>query len=172
MTTLECTREREVLDAVHSGRWPDRCGDELEGHVRACAVCADVALLAARLQDERDRLWQRARVPSPAHVWWRATLRARQEAAVASAQPMMLVHGFAGICVGAVAVAALAVLWPALWRSVFLLRTLIGPVDLDRLEPGRLAGVLAGIGVPLGLALGAWLVLAPVALYFVLRDEG
>ena len=42
MKRVECCHEDDVLDALTSGRWPDRADDRLRTHVAACAICADI----------------------------------------------------------------------------------------------------------------------------------
>ena len=48
MKTVDCGREDDVLDALTSGRWPDRADDELRSHVATCAICADVIARSVR----------------------------------------------------------------------------------------------------------------------------
>ena len=45
MSRIECSRELEILDAVASGRWPNRADAELRAHASTCSICADVALM-------------------------------------------------------------------------------------------------------------------------------
>src|SRR2546427_8354011 len=95
MPILECNREHDVLDAVASGRWPERVDEELRRHAASCAICSDVASVAAALQDDRDAAWRDARLPPAGRVWWRAEMRARHEAAVKAAQPIAAAIGLA-----------------------------------------------------------------------------
>ena len=88
MTLHECPRESDVLDAVASARWPDRVSPALVAHVASCDVCADVAVVAQALRDDQDRAWQEASVPSSGQVWWRAEMRAKQEAIRAASRPI------------------------------------------------------------------------------------
>src|SRR5262249_61339232 len=63
VTVSECPREHEVVDAVASGRWPAHIGQDLRSHVDTCAICADVAVVAAAMQADRDRAWNDVQVP-------------------------------------------------------------------------------------------------------------
>ncbi len=93
--TCECDREDDVLDALAAERWPERCDEDLRTHVNACAVCADLAEVAAALLDDREAAWREARVPPAGVVWWRAQLRAREEAARAAGRPLAFIQGVA-----------------------------------------------------------------------------
>ena len=53
MKIVDCCREQDVLDALTSGRWPDRADEELRAHVAACAICADVVDVAGALLEDR-----------------------------------------------------------------------------------------------------------------------
>lgn len=151
MGVIDCGREQDVLDAVASRRWPDRAGDELRAHVAACAICADLAEVAQALQEEHARVWRDARVPAPGLVWWRAEMRARQEAARTAARPILLAQAVAAACAAGLALALLSLTAP--WLR-----------DVDWL-------VVLQRGLPLAVIVAAWLVVAPVALYLVFSDE-
>lgn len=163
MNAIECSWEQDVIDAVASGRWPERCpdprNDALRAHVAACAICADVAAVARALQDDHEAAWRDARVPPSGRVWWRAEMQARQEAARKAARPITLVQGAAAACAGGVVLALAVLLWPTLWTSA------------SALAVSSLSTVLPEFGVPLAIALGSILLLTPVALYFVFSDK-
>jgi len=105
---IECAREAEVLDAVTFRRWPrhcdEGCDEGLRTHVAACAICADLVEVARALHDDRESACRDARVPAAGQVWWRATIRARADAAHTAAEPITVLQGIAGAClVGAAA---------------------------------------------------------------------
>jgi hypothetical protein len=152
MRVPECNRERELVEAVASGHWPDACGEELRNHIAACGVCKDVVVVARALHEEHACALEDVRVPPAGLVWWRAELRARQEATRVAERPMRFAHAFAAACTIGVALALLAGMLP--WVQEWL----ISFSELPRL------GVLIG-------ALVAFIVAAPVALYFVLSDK-
>jgi hypothetical protein len=166
MTTIACTREQDVLDVLAARRWPDRCEPELEAHIRACAICGDLAAAAAALMNEQESAWGEARVPASGVVWWRAQVRAREEAARAAARPIAFVQGVAASC--------------ALWVAVSLLRAFSPQVGLHwrdwmagvadhAPDVSSLAASLPG-GLPFLIVIGASLLLAPLALFIGLRE--
>ena len=97
MKTVDCCREDDVLDALTSGRWPDRADDELRAHVATCAICADVVEVASAVLEVRDDEPGEMRIPSSAVMWWRAQMRARQEAAREAARPITVAQVVASV---------------------------------------------------------------------------
>ena len=139
---LPCERESEILRAIEARHWPDRCDDELRAHSASCADCADLVDVATALTGDREEAMRAAHVPPSGAVWWRAQLRARQDAARAARRIISIVQA------AAVLVAVVA---------VFLI---VGPV---------LPAVHWSL--PLIAALASPLVLAPVAVYFALTEH-
>jgi len=92
MAQISCSHEDDVLMLVTTGQWPGRAAAELQAHVAACPVCADLALIAQVIDEERERPVEAA-LPSAGTVWWRAQLRARQDAVRESARPITIAHG-------------------------------------------------------------------------------
>lgn len=166
---VECAREADVLEAVAFGRWPDQRGD-LAAHVSACGGCADLVDVVLALRDDRAALCREAQPPAAGMVWWRATIRARAEAARTAAQPISVLQGIAGACF----VGATAGLVTIAWQSVHWLDR-IGELAV-RLE-GRGADIAAastlaeGHGLPILVAVACGLVLAPLAIYLTLADD-
>jgi hypothetical protein len=167
---IECAREQDVLEAVAFGRWPAHVDEGLRSHVSACAICADLVEVARALHDDRASACRDAHVPAPGLVWWRATIRARAEAARAAAQPITVLHGIAGAC----AVGLLCGLAGTVWRSfhgAWQLGDLVSQLGAGQAGLASAAALAPPLAVPLILGLAACLVLAPVALYFTLADE-
>lgn len=149
-TNADCFREPDVVEAVRSGEWPARCEPALREHVASCEVCAEVVAVALAFRDDSAA----ADVPhlaTAAHVWWRAGIRARQEAAQTAERPMTIVEGVAAASGVGLATAAIAIGWSAVSP---------GLEDLGALPMVGLAA--AGIA--------AAVVLVPIALYFALSD--
>ena len=159
MPILECNREHDVLDAVASGRWPERVDEELRGHVASCAICSAVASVAAALQDDRDAAWRDARLPPAGRVWWRAEMRARHDAAVKAAQPIAAAIGLAAACAVGLMFAFLQVTWPRLWQSLGVFAN----VKEDLLAPS--------LALSLAAVLGFCLIVAPLALFLLFSDD-
>ena len=158
MSAIECRREQDVVDAITSGRWPDRSDEELGDHVARCAICGDVVEVARALQTDHERRWQDARVPAASLVWWRAEMRARAEATRTAARPIAVAEGVAAVCGVGFAYAVLGIASP-----------ISGSL-------GWLSGVMTFInvptfGLPLALTLGVCVLLAPVVIYLALSDR-
>lgn len=83
----DCCREAEVLAAVSTGR----LGDELAEHVRSCAACAEVALVASALQGMAEEETLRP-LPDPRAIWLRADLARRAEAARTALMPILVLQ--------------------------------------------------------------------------------
>jgi hypothetical protein len=164
-----CEREQDVLDAIGNSGWPGRCDDELRAHVNVCAVCSDLAEVAAAVIDDRDAAWSLARVPPAGIVWWRAQLRAREEAARAAGRPVAFAQGVAA----SVAVWLIVSLVRALpadylveWRT--WIGSAVPTVTVTMADVGR---VTATVPLVVLFLVAVWLVLAPVAIYFAAADE-
>ena len=120
-----------------------------------CPECGPLVALVAEIRREYDDTRKDARVPTPEIVWWRAQMRARQEASRAAARPIRVhpgdchrrAHRIARVCRTRLTLPAIS--WtdmtPALIASLPLLRFAV------------IAAVL--------------LVAAPVAVYFALSRD-
>lgn len=94
MAHIECPREDDVLVIAGSGRWPEAAPAELREHVASCAVCGDLAAVTAAFEREIESC-EPAPLPSSGLVWWRAQLRARQEAAREVVRPITVTQALA-----------------------------------------------------------------------------
>jgi hypothetical protein len=159
VNALECPRESDVLDAVASARWPDRVSPELVAHVTACAVCTDVAIVAQALRDDEDTAERDAGVPPSGQVWWRAEMRARQEAVRAASRPIAIAQCAAAALTLGLTLVAGVLAWPWIQRYVSTLGA----------RPATLTA--SPFALPLLVALATLAVVAPLALYLVLSDE-
>jgi hypothetical protein len=158
-TMIECPRESEVLDALASKRWPHRVDHELADHVASCDVCTDVLVVAAAMREDHHATWQEASVPSSGQVWWRAEMRARHEAIRKASRPITIAYGVA-------ALAALALVAAVGWFAWPVVHDYLSSFGSAQTSP-----LSSPLTLPLIVALGALLVVAPVALYLVLSDE-
>jgi hypothetical protein len=114
VTPETCPREGEVLEAVVLGNW----GDDLRAHAGGCPVCGDLATVAVAMRDERTEAWREARVPTSGQVWWRASRRARREAAARAARPITMLQALAGACAAGVCAAVISLGWPSLYEPL------------------------------------------------------
>jgi hypothetical protein len=165
----ECAREADVLDAVAFGRWPERCGD-LATHVGSCEVCADLVEVARALHDDRAALCREAQPPAAGMVWWRATIRARAEAARTATQPISVLQGIAGACLVGAAAGLVTVAWQSM-HWVDRIADLAMRLESRRADIASATTLAAGHGLPILVAVAAGLVLAPLALYLTLADD-
>lgn len=167
----DCTREQDVLDAIAAGRWPDRCDPELREHIAACEVCRDIATVVPAIADERDAAWEEPAVPASSVVWWRAQIRAREEAARAAARPIAVVQAIAVACL----IAATLTLVPFALPSVKGAAALA--TDFAAWFAPRAAAVSSAVTLVTGMALPilpfavASILLAPILLYYALTEE-
>ena len=149
MTT--CRYEADVLAAVAAGSW-DQAPEALKAHVTTCQACADLALVCQLLRTDHAAVVAEANVPSAGQVWWRAQMRARAEAAEAAARPLFVAQALACAAVVGVLVALVTWLWPA------------GGWHVVATPPSELS-------LSAWVAIGAWVVLAPLALYLVFARD-
>ncbi|HYM23903.1 MAG TPA: hypothetical protein VEU08_11855 [Vicinamibacterales bacterium] len=144
----ECTREAEVIRSAATGSWDS----ELRDHVASCASCAEAFELASLLHAHDEQALVAARVPAAGLTWWRATIRARSEAARKAEQPITFVHGVAGSCAVAIGCSLVAYLWRSMpWPAL----------EVTASEHA----------VPLMLAVALCLLVAPLAVYVALARD-
>ena len=161
----ECLRESEVLEAVALDRL-----HLVREHLDACESCAEVATVARALRSELEAGCREAHVPSAGAVWWRATIRARAEAARTVSQPITWAQGIAGACAVGLAVGFGGIGWR--WLQTFTSAAdFVVRLDARRDDIAAASGLVLQYALPLTLGLAACLVIAPLALYFALSDE-
>ena len=120
---LSCAHERDVLDLVAIGQWPARADEALRAHVAACGTCAEVAAVAAAVRDWADGADAvvPAIVPDASVVWYRAQVRAREEATRRASRPVLVAQ----------LVALVAVVMAAVWIGPELSLSLSMPMMPD-----------------------------------------
>jgi len=156
MKTVECLREMEVMEIVGCGRWPDQCPEELRIHISACAICKDVLDVALAFHEDRETALRDAQIPSAGLVWWRAELRARQEAVRRVSRPITLVEVFGAAAGAGIGIALLSRAWP--WLKPFL--SLPDFATFSYLQWSVVACFAVAI-----------FVIAPLAMYLALSDD-
>jgi hypothetical protein len=166
---LQCQFEPELLDAIATRRWPDRAEAQLREHVAHCGLCSDVAEIAGAFFEDRDCARVEAVVPSASAVWWRAQIRAREEAARVAARPLLVFQALATVVVAIVAV----VLAPAASSWIRGSLAALGAAEFWALPRDvSLSWILSAAAyttLPL-LAVGVSVVLAPVLVYLALDE--
>ncbi len=119
-----------------------------------CPECGPLVLLAQQIRQEFEHTTRTARVPTPEIIWWRAQMRARQEAARKAARPIVFTQ--------ALAIAAL----------IGLLVSVAGRLTLPALSLGVLPALSVGMPfVYLVLATASCLLLAPLLVYLALARD-
>jgi hypothetical protein len=176
MTPRTCIHEADVVAAVLSRRWPGACDDSLRAHAEACDVCREVVAVAARLKDDYDAAREtiaRRDVPLPSagQIWWRAAIHARADAARAANRPLVWGYGVAAACAVGLFIAAVSLLWPSVSPVFDRVASLAGGVP--PVAATATATILETLKarLPLVITVAAFLIAAPVALYFALREE-
>jgi predicted anti-sigma-YlaC factor YlaD len=141
-----CPREDELLDALGAGF----IGEELESHIRTCAACGELRLVAGALLDERMQAVTEVALPSSGTMLWRMQMRRRQEAQATARRSLLIGQ--------AVTLAA----------AVALVFALLGGTLV-----GEAVNVIASIRLspPLLLAVAIWLLAAPIAGWVLIRQK-
>ena len=170
MKYLDCPYETIVVNAVLSGSWPHGCDEALVAHAKDCPTCREVASVSILLREDSESSRIEAHIPAAGQVWWRAAVRARLESTQAAARPMTWMHGITAAIVIGVVLAALTALWPLLPGVV----TMAWSVARDLLPNPQVVTAI-GDGLRMSLLIGligaVVMLLAPLALYFVLSDD-
>jgi hypothetical protein len=166
-TDMSCSCERDVLDLVAIGQWPSRADETLRAHVAGCETCAEVASIAGAVREwaNETETAEPVKVPDASVVWYRAQVRAREEATRRASRPVLVAQLFA------VATVALAVFWigPNLslsmpdisgwWSALPNLPSLpsVGDVSTESLSR------FSWLGWAALAALGAWAIVGSIA---------
>jgi hypothetical protein len=155
MTRNECSLEQETLAIVQTGRWPHGCDDASRAHIDDCTICGDIIRVASLVANDYQATLRTARVPNSGLIWWRTQRRARQEAVRTASRVITIVQAIAVAAGVAIAMGIIAATSRALSFT---------PSDLS-------PTILAQWGIPLLIALAAWLALAPVAVYLAVSKD-
>ncbi len=119
-----------------------------------CPQCGPLVMLAEQIRHEFEDTRREARVPTPEIVWWRAQMRAREEAARKAARPIVFTQ--------ALAIAAL----------LGMLISFAGRLTLPSLTFTEISPISASLPhLRLAIAAACCLIIAPFALYFALSRE-
>jgi len=163
-----CPHESDVLDLVAIDQWPARADEALRTHVAGCAVCGDLALVASAIAAESHDTAP-ARVQDATVVWYGARLLARREAAERAARPLLVVQGAALAGIALVLFAG----WQTFGTGVLDWVRTVAPESWPTWQSvADWAGSTSRRERWFLAALGAWMVLVPLAFYLVrLTDQ-
>lgn len=167
---FECAHEPTVVNAVLAGRWPDRADETLVSHAATCETCGEVAAVAVLLREDVDYSRFEVQVPVAGQIWWRAAVRARLESTHAATRPMTWMHGITGAIVLGSLLAAVTVVWPSVPGLARQAWAMVGGFFPSPEVAGAIASGLR-VSVMAGFLAAAFLIVAPLALYFVLSDD-
>jgi hypothetical protein len=119
-----------------------------------CPECGPLVALAQQIRREFEHTQLQVRVPTPEIVWWRAQMRARQEAARKAARPILFTQ--------ALAIAAL----------IGLLVSVAGRLTLPALSFVETSPLSVGMPVVyIVIAAAFCLLIAPLAVYVALARD-
>lgn len=167
--TGPCPREADVIACLDY-----RCSkptiDELLAHFELCETCRDVAMLARLIKDDHEYAQQEIRVPAAGQIWWRAAVRARLEAVHAAARPLTWLNGVAAACAIGLVLALVGRTWPLIRETAEWVVT-ASLVDVAFREAATQIGAQLQRSIAFVLIAGAFVLIAPLAIYFALADN-
>jgi hypothetical protein len=153
----DCPRAVDVVQALTAGAARPVIDAELAAHLARCTECAELLAVATAVAEAARGSSEFGAPPLAGQVWWRTHIRARAEARAAAERPITIVTAVATASVLGLVIALMALVLPQL----------VGPAS--DLTTASLALRLAASPLT-WLALGAWALLAPTALYLALRE--
>jgi hypothetical protein len=95
MTLRRCPREREVIEQVQSGQWPNGSAEDLRQHVDGCRACGELVFVMQAFRSVRATSVASANPSSAGVLWWRAQLRRRNAAIEQISRPILGAQIFA-----------------------------------------------------------------------------
>ena len=170
MSAYDCPHETAVVNAVLSGSWPHACDDALVAHAKDCVTCSEVASVSILLREDSESSRIEAHIPAAGQVWWRAAVRARLESTHAATRPLTWMHGITAAIVAGAVLAALTAIFPVL-PGAFNTAWSFARQFLPNPEIATAIGDGLRLSLFVGLACAVLMLLAPLALYFVLRED-
>lgn len=130
---------------------------------------SEQALIDA-LRAEYEDACRDAPLPAAGTVWWRATIRARADAARTAERPITAWQGVAAAAV----LGVIAGLGDAAWRGMTTIAhfgDLIEVLQSRRADIAAASALVAEHGAPVLLAVAACAIVAPIAVYLATADE-
>jgi len=95
MNRIWCEWESDVVEALRRGLF----SDELRGHVRSCAVCAETEPVAQMLLQAASLLRVEHEPSGAGLVWRRAQARKKEIALRHATRPLIFMRALSGVCV-------------------------------------------------------------------------
>jgi hypothetical protein len=166
---IECPYESEVLTAVFTRRWPDRAEASLRAHVAACDICSDLATVSAAFEAECDDTRSVTQVPDAGLIWWRAQLRARQDAVKTAVRPITVAQAVAFASTVGVLGAIFGATTSWFQNGLRGIGSTISSMSLPALPETMIAAITGQWMLLAGATLA--LVLTPIAVYLAVKDD-
>ena len=160
MNLPHCDREIEVVKATRTGFWPET----LRSHTEGCEACSEALLVSQFLNEETADAITEAQATSPLPeaglVWWKAQLRARQEAVRRASRPVAIVEALSYTIAVVTAGALLVWAWPQVqgWATLFRVAGFEWNLFGDSMSLYLIGGV--ALALTSLVVLGAWVVWA------------
>ena len=118
-----------------------------------CPECGPLVALADQIRREFAHTQQHAHVPTPEIVWWRAQMRAREEAARTAARPILFTQALAiAALIGLLVALAGRLTLPALSSFAVMSPLSVGLPVLYIVLAGAFCLLIASLAVYLALA--------------------
>ena len=92
MSRQPCPHESALLGRLASGVTASGLDPDLRAHVQMCASCRETMALVQALRGDHTAALSERSLPTASHIWWRARVRSRLEAAHAAERPISLVQ--------------------------------------------------------------------------------
>lgn len=146
MNAPQCHREDELLEALGNGL----VGPELSAHVDECPSCAELHLVAGNLLDERTDAITHSPIPSSGTMLFRMQMRQRHEAEVTARRSLLVGQALT--------------LTVALGLIVAIFGAFLAVEVREVIAAVRLS-------TPVLIAVGTWLLLAPIGGYLAVRQK-
>lgn len=128
------------------------------------------AIVADAIKAEASIARTEAAPPSSAIVWWRAQMRARQEAAAAADRPITIVHGLAIACGAGLALSLIGTALAGVKGSAGWLKDVYALLWSTMAPLASIDLTSRWVTLPM-TAMLASIVIASVAAYFIFADE-
>ena len=174
----ECACEKEVLDLVLAERWPDRADAEIVAHAETCEVCREVVMVALAMREDEASVESAIVAGTPQHpsvvpdatlVWWRAQLRAHEDAGRRAARPVAMAQGI-GIGIGLVAMGTvLRLSWSTFSDYLGSAGTVLGSAAARAVQLSTAAVSAAPLWLTISVV--AALIVAPILTYAALGRD-
>ncbi len=114
MSSVSCSQEQRVLEAVRYGPW----SEALRAHFSGCAACQESARVASWVRGLDELQEDESSLPDPRSIWMKAQLAERRARAAQVVKPLETFQRVAWTVLALAAVLSLVVKWPLVENAV------------------------------------------------------